>query len=155
MAERKTADLPPIPERRYFTTGEAAGLVGVATSVLRFWEEEFKQLAPSRHGSRRRYERKDVLKAREIRELLYDRGFTLAGAKKCLKRREEEKKAAAVAALAAEEAEVPPLEARGISKPAETHLYHQVAAPSKAPETSENLLEELEKIRASIKNFLL
>jgi len=92
MADRKKADLPPIPEKRFFTIGEAAELVGVATSVLRFWEDEFRQLSPGRHGSRRRYEKKDIIKAREIRELLYDKGFTLAGAKKYLKRRKSERK---------------------------------------------------------------
>ena len=91
MSEHKIIDLPPIPDKRFFTIGEAAELVGVATSVLRFWEEEFKQLSPNRHGSRRRYEKKDILRAREIRELLYDRGFTLAGAKKYLKKKKTEK----------------------------------------------------------------
>ena len=82
MSEKEIGAFPPIPEKRFFTIGEAAELVGVATSVLRFWEDEFKQLSPGRHGSRRRYEKKDILTAREIRSLLYDQGYTLAGAKK-------------------------------------------------------------------------
>ena len=87
MSEIDIGAFPPIPEKRFFTIGEAAELVGVATSVLRFWEDEFKQLSPGRHGSRRRYEKKDILTAREIRSLLYDQGYTLAGAKKHLKHR--------------------------------------------------------------------
>ena len=141
MAERKTADLPPIPERRYFTTGEAAELVGVAPSVLRFWEEEFKQLAPSRHGSRRRYEGKDILVAREIRVLLYERGFTLSGAKKYLRHQQGEKKKPESAGV---EARISP--SSGVSgAPVAT-------APKKA---QPQVIEELEKIRNSIKNFLL
>ena len=58
MSEKEIGAFPPIPEKRFFTIGEAAELVGVATSVLRFWEDEFKQLSPGRHGSRRRYEKK-------------------------------------------------------------------------------------------------
>ena len=87
MSEKEIGAFPPNPEKRFFTIGEAAELVGVATSVLRFWEDEFKQLSPGRHGSRRRYEKKDILTAREIRSLLYDQGYTLAGAKKHLKHR--------------------------------------------------------------------
>lgn len=141
MTERKTADLPPIPDRRYFTTGEAAELVGVATSVLRFWEEEFKQLAPSRHGSRRRYERKDVLVAREIRVLLYERGFTLSGAKKFLRHQQEEKKR---------------LESAGTE--VQNRLPSKATVPPVAytsQKTQLQLVEELVKIRDSIKNFLL
>ena len=84
MSEKEIGAFPPIPEKRFFTIGEAAELVGVATSVLRFWEDEFKQLSPGRHRS---YEKKDILTAREIRSLLYDQGYTLAGAKKHLKHR--------------------------------------------------------------------
>ena len=51
MSEKEIGAFPPIPEKRFFTIGEAAELVGVATSVLRFWEDEFKQLSPGRHGS--------------------------------------------------------------------------------------------------------
>ena len=87
MSEKEIGAFPPIPEKRFFTIGEAAELVGVATSVLRFWEDEFKQLSPGRHGSRRRYEKKDILTAREIRSLLCGQGYPLAGAKKHLKHR--------------------------------------------------------------------
>ena len=86
--EDKVGDaLPPIPGKRYYTISEAAALVGVAPSALRFWESEFKQLSPRRHGSRRRYEEKDILQAREIRSLLYDEGYTLAGAKQILRKK--------------------------------------------------------------------
>lgn len=149
MAERKRADLPPIPDRRYFTTSEAAELVGVAASVLRFWEEEFKQLAPSRHGARRRYERRDILVAREIRVLLYERGFTLSGAKKFLRHQQEERKkpeSAPDEGLADGPAEQP------ISSSSKVSEAPHADAPKKS---HPQLIEELEKIRNSIKNFLL
>lgn len=145
MAERKRADLPPIPDRRYFTTSEAAELVGVAASVLRFWEEEFKQLAPSRHGARRRYERRDILVAREIRVLLYERGFTLSGAKKFLRHQQVEKKKS-------ESAPDEGLAEQPISSSSKVSEAPHADAPKKS---HPQLIEELEKIRNSIKNFLL
>lgn len=74
--------LPAIPAKRYFTIGEVAQLCGVKPHVLRYWEQEFTQLRPmKRRGNRRYYQRHEVLMIRRIRELLYDQGFTINGAR--------------------------------------------------------------------------
>lgn len=74
--------LPPIPPKRYFTIGEVSDLCGVKAHVLRYWEQEFAQLKPvKRRGNRRYYQHHEVLLIRRIRELLYDRGFTISGAR--------------------------------------------------------------------------
>jgi len=86
MSERlvKSAqvELPPIPAKRYFTIGEVSDLCGVKPHVLRYWEQEFTQLKPvKRRGNRRYYQHHEVLLIRRIRELLYDQGFTISGAR--------------------------------------------------------------------------
>jgi DNA-binding transcriptional MerR regulator len=74
--------LPPIPAKRYFTIGEVGDLCGVKPHVLRYWEQEFTQLRPmKRRGNRRYYQHHEVLMIRRIRELLYDLGFTINGAR--------------------------------------------------------------------------
>lgn len=74
--------LPAIPAKRYFTIGEVSDLCGVKPYVLRYWEQEFSQLKPmKRRGNRRYYQRHEVLLIRRIRELLYDQGFTISGAR--------------------------------------------------------------------------
>jgi DNA-binding transcriptional MerR regulator len=74
--------LPPIPAKRYFTIGEVSDLCGVKPHVLRYWEQEFTQLKPvKRRGNRRYYQHHEVLLIRRIRELLYDQGFTISGAR--------------------------------------------------------------------------
>lgn len=74
--------LPPIPAKRYFTIGEVSELCGVKPHVLRYWEQEFTQLKPvKRRGNRRYYQHHEVLLIRRIRELLYDQGFTISGAR--------------------------------------------------------------------------
>ena len=74
--------LPPIPAKRYFTIGEVAELCGVKPHVLRYWEQEFTQLKPvKRRGNRRYYQHHEVLLIRRIRELLYEQGFTISGAR--------------------------------------------------------------------------
>lgn len=81
----KNSDLPPIPEKLYFTIGEVGKLCGLRPHVLRYWEQEFSQLSPSkRRGNRRYYQRKDVLLIREIKELLYEQGYTIEGARQQL-----------------------------------------------------------------------
>ena len=76
------ADLPPIPLKRYFTIGEVSELCGVKPHVLRYWEQEFTQLRPvKRGGNRRYYQHHEVLLIRRIRELLYQDGFTISGAR--------------------------------------------------------------------------
>ena len=75
-------NLPLIPAKRYFTIGEVSELCGVKPHVLRYWEQEFTQLKPvKRRGNRRYYQHHEVLLIRRIRELLYDQGFTISGAR--------------------------------------------------------------------------
>ena len=79
---RRKAELPPIPAKRYFTIGEVSELCGVKPHVLRYWEQEFTQLKPvKRRGNRRYYQHHEVLLIRRIRELLYEHGFTISGAR--------------------------------------------------------------------------
>jgi DNA-binding transcriptional MerR regulator len=79
------AELPSIPAKRYFTIGEVSELTGVKTHVLRYWEQEFSQLRQvKRRGNRRYYQHHEVLLVRRIRELLYDDGFTIQGARQRL-----------------------------------------------------------------------
>ena len=78
-------DLPAIPGKRYFTIGEVSDLCSVKPHVLRYWEQEFPQLAPlKRRGNRRYYQRQDVMLIRQIRSLLYEHGFTIGGARQRL-----------------------------------------------------------------------
>lgn len=75
-------ELPAIPAKRYFTIGEVSDLCGVKPHVLRYWEQEFTQLKPvKRRGNRRYYQHHEVLLVRRIRELLYQEGFTISGAR--------------------------------------------------------------------------
>ena len=95
--------LPPIPAKRYFTIGEVSELCGVKPHVLRYWEQEFTQLKPvKRRGNRRYYQHHEVLLIRRIRELLYEQGFTINGARNRLDSRETNRRdtAEAEAALA-------------------------------------------------------
>jgi DNA-binding transcriptional MerR regulator len=76
------SSLPSIPAKRYFTIGEVGDLCGVKPHVLRYWEQEFTQLRPmKRRGNRRYYQHHEVLMIRRIRDLLYDQGFTISGAR--------------------------------------------------------------------------
>ena len=83
MAESTTkVQLPAIPAKRYFTIGEVSELCGVKPHVLRYWEQEFTQLKPvKRRGNRRYYQHHEVLLIRRIRDLLYEQGFTISGAR--------------------------------------------------------------------------
>jgi DNA-binding transcriptional MerR regulator len=82
METPATTDLPAIPAKRYFTIGEVSELCGVKPHVLRYWEQEFTQLKPlKRRGNRRYYQHHEVLLIRRIRELLYEHGFTINGAR--------------------------------------------------------------------------
>jgi DNA-binding transcriptional MerR regulator len=79
---RAKAELPPIPAKRYFTIGEVSDLCAVKPHVLRYWEQEFTQLKPvKRRGNRRYYQHHEVLLIRRIRDLLYEQGFTINGAR--------------------------------------------------------------------------
>jgi len=80
-----TAELPPIPGKRYFKIGEVSELCEVKPHVLRYWEQEFPQINPVRRtGNRRYYQRQDVIVVRQIRSLLYDQGYTISGARQRL-----------------------------------------------------------------------
>ena len=82
---REDSQLPTIPSKRYFTISEASNLCNVEAHVLRYWEHEFSQLSPiKRRGNRRYYQRHDVMLIRHIKELLYDNGYTIKGAKQKL-----------------------------------------------------------------------
>ncbi len=79
---KPNSELPAIPAKRYFTIGEVSDLCGVKAHVLRYWEQEFSQLKPvKRGGNRRYYQHHEVLLIRHIRELLYEQGFTISGAR--------------------------------------------------------------------------
>ena len=82
LEQAPKVQLPPIPAKRYFTIGEVSELCGVKPHVLRYWEQEFTQLKPvKRRGNRRYYQHHEVLLIRRIRELLYEQGFTISGAR--------------------------------------------------------------------------
>jgi DNA-binding transcriptional MerR regulator len=98
-ANRARTALPPIPAKRYFTIGEVSELCAVKPHVLRYWEQEFSQLKPvKRRGNRRYYQHHEVLLIRRIRDLLYEQGFTINGARHRLDSEGTEPRAAARAA---------------------------------------------------------
>ena len=97
---RASSDLPPIPAKRYFTIGEVSDLCAVKPHVLRYWEQEFVQLKPvKRRGNRRYYQHHEVLLIRRIRDLLYEQGFTINGARHRLESEDVEPRAAARATI--------------------------------------------------------
>ena len=105
-AEHILAELPEIPRKRYFAIGEVSQLCDVKAHVLRYWEQEFPQLKPTkRRGNRRYYQQDDVLMVRRIRSLLYEQGFTIGGARQRL--RETPKAVAPVPAPASAPAQAP------------------------------------------------
>ena len=113
--------LPPIPAKRYFTIGEVSELCGVKPYVLRYWEQEFAQLKPmKRRGNRRYYQHHEVLLVRRIRDLLYDQGFTISGARNRLS---ELGHATRMPPAAPHGVELPPDDDAG-------DLEHEVAAPA-------------------------
>jgi DNA-binding transcriptional MerR regulator len=106
---RPKPELPPIPAKRYFTIGEVSELCAVKPHVLRYWEQEFAQLKPvKRRGNRRYYQHHEVLLIRRIRDLLYEQGFTINGARHRL---ESEGGGRAIALPAASPAREPATEA--------------------------------------------
>lgn len=81
-SHKPSSELPPIPAKRYFTIGEVSDLCDLKAHVLRYWEQEFSQLKPvKRSGNRRYYQHHEVMLIRRIRELLYEQGFTISGAR--------------------------------------------------------------------------
>jgi DNA-binding transcriptional MerR regulator len=129
------AELPPIPAKRYFTIGEVSDLCAVKPHVLRYWEQEFAQLKPvKRRGNRRYYQHHEVLLIRRIRDLLYEQGFTINGARHRL---ESEGEVGAPATATAGEATSASSSRSRATKP---------GAPQ-ATMTTAQLRQELEKIR--------
>ena len=124
---RAKSDLPQIPAKRYFTIGEVSDLCAVKPHVLRYWEQEFTQLKPvKRRGNRRYYQHHEVLLIRRIRDLLYEQGFTINGARHRLDHEEAEPRAAARAVVSSSTI---------------------VAAPRPATIDLSSLRQELEEIR--------
>tara|TARA_Y100000814_G_scaffold229736_1_gene173668 strand:- start:54 stop:395 length:342 start_codon:yes stop_codon:yes gene_type:complete len=102
---REDSQLPTIPSKRYFTISEASNLCNVEAHVLRYWEQEFSQLSPiKRIGNRRYYQRHDVMLIRHIKELLYDNGYTIKGAKQKLsdEASDQETKSSSISAIRSE-----------------------------------------------------
>ena len=102
---REDSQLPTIPSKRYFTISEASNLCDVEAHVLRYWEQEFSQLSPiKRRGNRRYYQRHDVVLIRHIKELLYNNGYTIKGAKQKLsdEASDQETKSSSVSAIRSE-----------------------------------------------------
>ena len=102
---REDSQLPTIPSKRYFTISEASNLCNVEAHVLRYWEQEFSQLSPiKRRGNRRYYQRHDVMLIRHIKELLYDNGYTIKGAKQKLsdEASDQETKSSSISAIRTE-----------------------------------------------------
>ncbi len=145
--------LPPIPAKRYFTIGEVSELCGVKPYVLRYWEQEFTQLKPmKRRGNRRYYQHHEVLLIRRIRDLLYDQGFTISGARNRL----SEQGHGVRGALPGGAGEVEAAEAE-VAEPADVEL--QVAAPVlqeplPVPEVSEYTMQQLRQELQSIRALL-
>jgi DNA-binding transcriptional MerR regulator len=129
--------LPAIPAKRYFTIGEVADLCRVKPYVLRYWEQEFTQLKPmKRRGNRRYYQHHEVLLIRRIRDLLYEQGFTISGARNRLSDGSE-----AVAAAASRVADSAPAPLVG-----HAHLDAE-PTPSSAPPSTTDLRRELLALR--------
>ena len=102
---REDSQLPAIPSKRYFTISEASNLCNVEAHVLRYWEQEFSQLSPiKRRGNRRYYQRHDVMLIRHIKELLYENGYTIKGAKQKLsdEASDQETKSSSISAIRSE-----------------------------------------------------
>ena len=141
--------LPAIPAKRYFTIGEVSDLCGVKPYVLRYWEQEFTQLKPmKRRGNRRYYQHHEVLLIRRIRDLLYEQGFTISGARNRLSESHHGARAAALLQAAGGEAALEP----GFDEdaPAEAAAGEGAASASTAaplPLTDDELRRELLAIR--------
>jgi DNA-binding transcriptional MerR regulator len=124
-----TTELPAIPAKRYFTIGEVSELCGVKPHVLRYWEQEFTQLKPlKRRANRRYYQHHEVLLIRRIRELLYEHGFTINGARNRL---EEPMSAAALG--------------RGMGDGQKTMTVPQPLSPSNIRKELKSILKMLER----------
>ena len=149
--------LPAIPAKRYFTIGEVGDLCGVKPHVLRYWEQEFTQLRPmKRRGNRRYYQHHEVLMIRRIRDLLYDQGFTISGARNKLqeivqterdKRRNGEVMFEGVESLDDLDAELDEQLADADLEDSDTDLLSQILPSSMTRQRLELVRRELTEIR--------
>ena len=132
MSLESTKPLPAIPAKRYFTIGEVSELCGVKAYVLRYWEQEFTQLKPmKRRGNRRYYQHHEVLLIRRIRDLLYEQGFTISGARNRLTDAAPQRATAAALAAAAEA--TTSTRRRGRNEPAAEPAHERVAGVDADP----------------------
>lgn len=142
--------LPAIPAKRYFTIGEVSDLCGVKAYVLRYWEQEFTQLRPmKRRGNRRYYQHHEVLLIRRIRELLYDQGFTISGARNRLAESMAYRRSSAAAPPPEElqdPAEDPPTDSDSPAENLQPAVAFTAAIPS-ADHSLQWLAQELSAIR--------
>ncbi len=149
--------LPSIPAKRYFTIGEVGDLCGVKPHVLRYWEQEFTQLRPmKRRGNRRYYQHHEVLMIRRIRDLLYDQGFTISGARNKLqeivqterdKRRNGEVMFEGVESLDDMDAELDEHPEDADLEDSDTDLLSQILPISMTRQRLEHVRRELTEIR--------
>jgi DNA-binding transcriptional MerR regulator len=145
--------LPAIPAKRYFTIGEVSVLCGVKPYVLRYWEQEFTQLKPvKRRGNRRYYQHHEVLLIRRIRELLYDQGFTISGARNRLAEQPPGPRAARTNGEPAIPANVGAIDEEVISADALEHALDEVLP---LPDVSEVDLTLLRSELLSIRKLLV
>ena len=145
--------LPAIPAKRYFTIGEVSELCGVKPYVLRYWEPEFTQLKPmKRRGNRRYYQHHEVLLIRRIRELLYEQGFTISGARNRLAEQH-----GAARHEAAEAPDMDAILANGVAmvmEPAPPETAPAGAEPLPLPEVHELSLDQMRSELLSIRGLL-
>lgn len=137
--------LPPIPAKRYFTIGEVGELCRVKPHVLRYWEQEFTQLRPmKRRGNRRYYQHHEVLMIRRIRELLYQQGFTINGARAKLQELVQQERERQRIGMAAPVADGDPAV---VLEPAADHASPGTPADELLPEQIRDVERELKEIR--------
>jgi len=144
--------LPSIPAKRYFTIGEVSELCGVKPHVLRYWEQEFTQLRPmKRRGNRRYYQHHEVLMIRRIRDLLYDQGFTISGARNKLQELVQADRDLRRMATLGEGIAVASTELSVVDAPLQEQATHPASPRDRAPEAVltgwRGLRQELVQIR--------
>ena len=149
--------LPAIPAKRYFTIGEVSELCGVKPYVLRYWEQEFTQLKPmKRRGNRRYYQHHEVLLIRRIRELLYEQGFTISGARNRLAEQQQGvgHHETPNEPSAQENSTILPGGPAGEMEPHATRTEGDTAAPLPLPEVRELSLSQMRLELLSIRGLL-